>query len=208
VGLLLLITIEIILYNIFMVKYLRKSEIQVSKLFIVGMYIFTYYLWAMLNIIGPGNLLDIGSQRNINISLIPFKWQIENMFGLITNTILFIPLGVLLPSLWKRFESFSKTVLMGFGLSLTVELLQLLNIRATDIDDLIMNTLGTIIGYIIYSLLFKKFTSRFKLKNNTSDNLLIKYNAEIFISSILLLNFFIVPFIDRILIRIIVGLSY
>ncbi len=199
-GLLLLITIGIILYNIFIVKYLSKNEIQVSKLFIVGVYIFTYYLWAVLSITGPGNLLDIGSQSSIVISWIPFRWL--SMFGLITNAILFIPLGVLLPSLWKRFEGFFKTVLMGFGLSLTIEMLQLLNIRATDIDDLIMNTLGTIIGYIIYFLLFNKFTSRFKLKNNTSDNLLIKYNAEIFISSILLLNFFIVPFIDRIILNI------
>jgi glycopeptide antibiotics resistance protein len=206
VGLLLLVTIGIILYNIFMVKYLRKNEIQVSKLFIVGMYMFSYYLWAVLSITGPGNILDIGSQREIIISLIPFKWQMENMFGLITNTILFIPLGVLLPSLWKKFESFSNTILTGFGLSLIIEILQLLNIRATDIDDLIMNTLGTIIGYIIYSLLFKKFTSKFKLKNNTSDNLFIKYNAEIFISTIISLNFFIAPFIDKMIYRTIFGL--
>ena len=205
-GLLLLITIEIVLYNIFMVKYLRKNEIQVSKLFIVGMYMFSYYLWAVLSITGPGNILDIGSQRDTIISLIPFKFRkMENMFELIANTILFIPLGVLLPSLWKKFESFSNTVLVGFGLSLIIEMLQLLNIRATDIDDLIMNTLGAIIGYIIYSLLFKKFTSKFKLKNNTSDNLFIKYNAEIFISIIILLNFFIVPFVDKIIYKTIFG---
>jgi glycopeptide antibiotics resistance protein len=61
-----------------------------------------------------------------------------------------VPLGFLLPLLWKRFEKMRLTLLFGFLLSLAIEIAQLLTHRATDIDDILMNTLGTIIGYYLY----------------------------------------------------------
>lgn len=88
---------------------------------------------------------------------------------------------------------------MGFMLSLIIEIFQLLNVRATDIDDLLMNTLGAVIGFIIYSLLLKKFTSKLKLKNRNNGETLIKYNSEFFISIMFYLYFFITPCADRIL---------
>ena len=41
-------------------------------------------------------------------------------------------------------------------LSLLVEVSQLLNNRRTDIDDFILNTAGTIVGFILYKLFFVK----------------------------------------------------
>lgn len=84
-------------------------------------------------------------------------------------------------------------------------MLQLLNVRATDIDDLIMNTLGVAIGYLIYLLLFKKLSFRVKL-NNTSNKFWIKYNDELIIILILALDFFVAPFIENMLIKIIFGI--
>lgn len=77
--------------------------------------------------------------------------------------------------------------------------------RATDIDDLLMNTLGAAIGYLIYTLLFKKLSSKIKL-NNLSNKFWIKYNGELIIILILALDFFIASFIENFLIKIIFGI--
>ena len=204
-GLLVSTFVGVLIYCIFLVRYLKKEEINFSKIFIVGLCIFAFYIAIVLSITGPGHILDIGIERERIISLVPFKFQSENLFSQITNVILFIPLGVFLPSLWSKFEKFFNTILIGFSFSLIIELLQLLNVRATDIDDLIMNTLGAAIGYLIYLLLFKKLSCRIKL-NNISNKFWIKYNGELIIILILALDFFIAPFIENILIKIIFGI--
>ena len=53
-------------------------------------------------------------------------------------------------------------ILIGFVISLFIEFCQLFISRGTDIDDLILNTLGTIVGLLIYKLLSKKFNKLFK----------------------------------------------
>lgn len=67
--------------------------------------------------------------------------------------------GFFLPVLWKRFRSFLWTVLFGLGFSLSIELLQLFTFRATDINDLITNTVGTILGWCLGRLFGKLFPS-------------------------------------------------
>jgi glycopeptide antibiotics resistance protein len=80
----------------------------------------------------------------------------EALLNLIGNMALFIPLGIVWPAVFKKLDSHKKVISAGFGMSLAIELLQLLFYdRATDIDDLILNTLGFLIGYGIY-LLAKK----------------------------------------------------
>lgn len=103
-------------------------------------------------------VIDMKRLFDQRINLIPFvkatrysfKWFILNYIG---NIALFIPTGVILPIVYKRLDSFWKVTLTGFLISLSVELLQLLMIyRITDVDDLIFNTVGVMIGYGIYAL--------------------------------------------------------
>ena len=80
----------------------------------------------------------------------------EALLNLIGNTAMFIPLGIIWPSVFKKLNTHGKVIAAGFGVSLAIEVLQLPFFdRATDIDDLILNTLGFLIGYGIY-LLTKK----------------------------------------------------
>ena len=66
---------------------------------------------------------------------------------------MFIPSGILFPALYKRINSFWKTLFAGFLLSLCFEILQLPVItRATDIDDVILNTFGCALGYAVYKI--------------------------------------------------------
>ncbi|MGC4036709.1 MAG: VanZ family protein [Chitinophagaceae bacterium] len=76
----------------------------------------------------------------------------KNILG---NIIGFIPLGVLLPILFRRLQRSWKTIFTVFLISLAFETIQLLfNLGIFDVDDLILNTLGGVVGYIFY--LFSK----------------------------------------------------
>ena len=76
---------------------------------------------------------------------------------LIYSIIMFLPLGFLIPLIWKRYRNPLKIFMIGFGFSLSIELCQLFNRRNTDIDDLMMNTLGAVIGYFIWKLTKRLF---------------------------------------------------
>lgn len=71
--------------------------------------------------------------------------RISNLAG---NVIGFIPFGFLLPLIWRSFRSFTRITIAAFCLSLTFELLQLFfRFGSFDVDDLILNTAGGMIGY-------------------------------------------------------------
>ena len=88
-------------------------------------------------------------------------WQpfLINFMG---NIFMFMPIGFFLPLLWNRFENILLTVGGGFLLSLSIELLQLTQLRSSDVDDLWLNTLGTLIGFMFFAFIPKKFRQWFK----------------------------------------------
>ncbi|MDY2719758.1 MAG: VanZ family protein [Candidatus Faecousia sp.] len=69
---------------------------------------------------------------------------------ILLNVLLFVPFGVLYPMANRR--GFFGVVLRGLCLSLLIELLQplLSATRASDITDVIANTAGTAVGYLLY----------------------------------------------------------
>ena len=78
--------------------------------------------------------------------------RIENLAG---NIIGFIPFGFILPLLSKRAQKLSRVTLATFCLSLTFEVIQLIfEFGSFDVDDLILNTLGGILGYIPIKVIF------------------------------------------------------
>lgn len=106
------------------------------------------------NLIGEINLipgmvfLDIYKECFINHYPLYF---IINFLG---NICLFMPIGFGIALLWKNI-SYRKILLIGFITSTFIELCQLPQARGTDIDDLWINTLGALLGYLIYLLLAK-----------------------------------------------------
>jgi glycopeptide antibiotics resistance protein len=77
----------------------------------------------------------------------------DALLNLIGNTAMFIPLGIVWPAVFKKLNTHRKVITAGAGVSLIIELIQLpFYNRATDIDDLILNSAGFIIGYGIYLL--------------------------------------------------------
>ncbi len=74
--------------------------------------------------------------------------QYKNLGG---NLIGFVPMGIFLPLLFKKLRSFAAVAAIVFAISLAYELIQLCTgLGVFDVDDLILNTAGGIIGCIIH----------------------------------------------------------
>mgnify|MGYP003298768500 CR=1 FL=1 len=73
--------------------------------------------------------------------------------NLIGNYTMFIPLGIVWPSVFRQLDTHRKVLAAGVGYSLLIEFMQLFfYTRNTDIDDLILNSLGYLTGYVLYLL--------------------------------------------------------
>lgn len=70
--------------------------------------------------------------------------------NLVGNVVIFIPYGFFMP-MASRYRSFFQTLFYSFGFSLLVELFQLVTkVGSFDVDDLLLNTIGGILGYLLF----------------------------------------------------------
>ena len=96
-------------------------------------------------------------------NLQPFReikrfWVHREMLGtfavfcnLAGNVIGFIPFGMILPVIWPKTGKVLRILLLSFEFSLCVETIQLVwKVGSFDVDDLILNTLGGVIGYLLF----------------------------------------------------------
>ena len=87
------------------------------------------------------------------VNLLDYEILREMLINVIGNSTMFVPLGIVWPYVFKNLDTHSKVIGAGAGFSLCIEILQLPFFdRVTDIDDLILNSLGFVIGYGIYLL--------------------------------------------------------
>ena len=97
-----------------------------------------------------------GASWSSVIQLIPFEVP---PIGWVLNVVMFMPLGVLVPLLWPAFDSLRRIALLGLCASTAIELTQLLlwvtlgSHRTVDINDLISNTLGAVLGLVLLRLM-------------------------------------------------------
>ena len=76
-----------------------------------------------------------------------FVFIFSNLFG---NILIFMPYGYFLTMAGKR-KSFFRTLFYSMGLSLGVEVMQLLTkVGSFDVDDILLNTVGGVLGFLIY----------------------------------------------------------
>ncbi|MBE6669357.1 MAG: VanZ family protein [Ruminococcaceae bacterium] len=103
----------------------------------------------------------------LRINLIPFVYLFdyetvrEIMLNLLGNSLMFVPVGIVYPIVYKKLNTHVKVIAAGIGFSLAIELLQLPFFdRVSDVDDLILNSLGYLLGYLIYLLVKRIKTGR------------------------------------------------
>ena len=99
------------------------------------------------------------------VNLFDYPEMRDILINVIGNTAMFIPLGIVWPSVYKGLDTHWKVISAGIGVSLCIEILQLpFYDRVSDVDDLLLNSLGFFIGYLLYLLakLVSKKVSRIK----------------------------------------------
>lgn len=130
--------------------------------------IFAIYAFFMLYFLFFRNSFSIGGSYwehvLLNINAIPLRTISQNLILILNrpnpylvpyailnlsgNIIGFIPFGVLFPHIFKKTVSFRKFMLWALLIIASIELIQLFTLRGScDIDDLILNMLGSMIGY-------------------------------------------------------------
>lgn len=138
------------------------------------MALLTLYLSAMYIVVGVPGVQYIVWDPTLN--RIPFQdFSPSNIMGMVLNAIMFAPLGFLLPAYFERYRHWGRALAAGFLTSVTVELIQLFTFRATDVDDLIMNTLGTLVGFLTAKLIFRHRTAVYRGRKDWLE--LITVNA-------------------------------
>lgn len=146
-----------------MSKYLRY-------IFIVGFVIYlVFMLWLMFFQRQP--------TYNYMINLIPFDtinmmidylsspyrfnviYALENLFG---NIVLFAPIGVFLPAIWKKQRTFRVFFVTSALSIITAEAIQYFTcLGMADIDDLLLNMIGAVAGFYFFRFFYNKFLYKF-----------------------------------------------
>ncbi|WP_096271048.1 VanZ family protein [Paucisalibacillus globulus] len=161
----LFIAITLFLYIPLRISYRKKMKIKNNKLREITFILLIAYGESLLYL----TLFPTSSvvPNHVSINLIPFKTinlyinhhqdftlQVINLLG---NVVVFIPIGIFVLLLLNR-VTFFKVSFIGLGSTLFIEVMQLLLSingvisRSFDVDDLILNTAGVIIGYAIGTL--------------------------------------------------------
>lgn len=77
--------------------------------------------------------------------------------NLIGNVLMFVPLGFLPVLLWDKLRHVWKITLIGVLCSCVIECTQLFIDRSVDVDDVLLNTAGVLLGYLLVRILFCVF---------------------------------------------------
>lgn len=140
----------------------REAELILVYICLVVVARFTFFPFSKVDGRMQPLFFDAVQMWNFRINLLPLVyiadyealWEMK--VNLIGNTAMFIPIGIIWPAVYRKLNTHKKVIAAGVGFSLFIEILQLpFYDRVTDIDDLILNSLGFLMGYGIYLLVRK-----------------------------------------------------
>lgn len=138
---------------------LRKHRISRKQMIRVGYSLFYIFALYHITVIRNGIAWErVGSASFSDIQWIPLVELISILpnrplaflYNVIGNLIWFVPLGTLGGCIYKEY-SIAKAMMLGCAISVSIECLQFLFANGiSDIDDVILNTLGAMLGYGIH----------------------------------------------------------
>lgn len=157
-------------------KELLKKIFSMNKRLLAIILLVVYYIilirilvFKNLPMIQLGGLrLKFGGTHEAPTNLVPFKTILSFLFegkgfiigglNIVGNIILFVPIGFLFPYVYKHM-TWKKTLALAVAAGLIIEGMQaILQVGIFDIDDVILNGLGVIIGYWVFLIFRKKQT--------------------------------------------------
>ena len=128
-----------------------------GKILFVLYIIFVLYFLLISEIYGR-----TGEMQEYHYNLVLFReikrfWNYREQLGifatatnLLGNVLIFLPFGFFM-AMASKYRSFLSTLIYSFALSLTIELSQLfMKVGCFDVDDLLLNTIGGILGFITF----------------------------------------------------------
>lgn len=133
----------------------RRKKRQKESVPIVPETLFFTYLAVIMAITFFSR--ESGNSQGIDMELFS-TWGINdrNNAFVIENVLLFVPYGVFCPLAFKHARKFWLCLTIGALTSLSVELLQLVTGRGFfQIDDILTNILGTVAGYLLYTVIVR-----------------------------------------------------
>lgn len=184
----------LIILQIFFWKYKLPKRHQ------FGLYIYSLTICIILMASDTPALYQLDFYPAFNfIPFFEFSYAFEHY---IQSFLVFIPLGLLLPTLWKQFQPAKETLTYAITFSILIEASQIFCIATTattDITDVIMNTLGALAGYFIFlQVKDMRFMSRMCLdtKNPLHQNL-ARWEVYIYFFTPWSITFLLTPFISN-----------
>lgn len=141
-------TVIIVSIRIAYILYNKENFVLYKELlmlcFIIYILLLYYIVTFQDNNYGTNNLIPFKEIFRYNVSS---KLFFKNVVG---NTILFIPFGIFVTHYVKNNKIYL-TMFLTFLVSCSIEFAQSIIGRTADIDDIILNTTGGVIGYLIYN---------------------------------------------------------
>lgn len=171
---------------------LKKKKSLVYLLFFTIFYIYLYKVLdytllqfqslLLLQHFVPDLILN-GFKDGTNVNLIPLvTLTLLDVKTSILNILMLLPFGFGLPFISDL--RFKRAIIVGFIFSVAIEFLQLITgfmanttFRVADINDLVFNTLGVAIGYILFAqfvIVYRRLSRNWKIRTNP----ILRYIAE------------------------------
>ena len=156
--------LSLILWFIYrFISHKKYNKINILREVFINFF-FIYFLVVIYFTFFKGGILHLDLQMRSYANIIPLLETIKmfqdnfmgignSLYNVIGNILLFIPFGFAIPLLFKNHNKLFKVTLYGFVASFSIELLQYLTCtNFTDIDDVIFNTLGALVGFLTFNI--------------------------------------------------------
>lgn len=138
-----------------MKRYLNTWQVWVMVLYIAVVLYLTLFCRERLELTESYIIIPRNKYYLVSIGWMPAVWEV------VDNILLFIPLGILRPMVCVHI-SWKKVAIIAIATSASIEVCQLVFMLGLfELNDILHNTLGAVVGYSIY-LLFTKIKINFK----------------------------------------------
>lgn len=132
---------------------IKAQRRKIRSIHTIGVFLYVCVLTGIFSVTGIPNIKYWKFDFSYNV--IPMVDIFNNTTQYLLNVLMFMPIGFLLPLLWERYQGIKQVLKFGCFLTVFIETVQIFTFRATDIDDILTNLLGALLGYLLAWALVK-----------------------------------------------------